>query len=96
MRNPFTRMTGVLAGVLVLSSVLLAQQREETKAKVAPPAPSHDLTGIWQFFTQLPGQGIYATPSKQAPPMTPWAQERFAAAKPGYGPRITTDSSATG
>ena len=36
---------------------------------------------------RVPGQGIYATPSKEAPPMTPWAQERFDAAKPGYGPR---------
>ena len=92
MRNPFARMIAMLAGVLVLSPIMLAQQREETKTKAAPPAPSHDLTGIWEFFTQFPGQGIYATPSKQAPPMTPWAQERFAAARPGYGPRITTDS----
>jgi len=92
MRNPFTRLIAGLAGVLILTPVVLAQQAGEARAKAALPAPSHDLSGVWEFFTQLPGQGVYATPSKEAPPMTPWAQERYDAAKPGYGPRITMDS----
>jgi hypothetical protein len=49
--------------------------------------PSHDLSGLWQFFNGIPGQGIYATPSRTPPPLTPWAQERFDAARPGYGPK---------
>ena len=52
----------------------------------AAPAP-HDLSGLWQFFNGIPGQGIYATVSRTPPPLTPWAQARFDAAKPGYGPK---------
>jgi hypothetical protein len=47
----------------------------------------HDLSGYWEFFTNAPGQGIYATPSKDPPVRTPWGQARYDAAKPGYGPK---------
>ena len=82
MRNPFLYLIVALACVLVSSSALLAQTKP-----AAPAVASHDLTGIWEFFQTLPGQGIYATTSEHPPPMTPWAQERFAAARPGYGPK---------
>lgn len=63
-------------------------QQRSTQAKPSPAsAPSHDLNGMWEFFNGVPNQGIYATPSKDAPPMTPWAQARWDAAKPGYGPK---------
>ena len=52
------------------------------------PADPHDLTGVWQFFNGIPGQGIYATPSKEGPPgLTAWGKQRFDANKPSYGPR---------
>src|SRR5579859_2305797 len=58
-------------------------------AKNSAPVPTdpHDLSGMWEFFANLPGQGIYATPSKTPPPMTPWAKARYDEAKPGYGPK---------
>jgi len=90
-----TRIVGCIATLLaasVLPAVLLAgtpaQNSEAAKAKPAPPALSHNLAGTWNFFTKIPPQqGVYGTPSREAPPMTPWAQARFDAAKPGYGPR---------
>jgi hypothetical protein len=66
-----------------------AQQSEDTKAqKTLASFDPHDLSGVWDFFiTGVPGQGLYATPSKEPPPMTPWAQARYDSAKPGYGPK---------
>ena len=63
------------------------QQPGTAKTNVSAPADPHDLSGMWEFFNGLPGQGIYATPSKDHPPMTPWAKAKYDEAKPGYGPK---------
>ncbi len=42
----------------------------------------HDLSGVWVFH----GGGGF-TINNNPPPMTPWAQARYDAAKPGLGPR---------
>ena len=80
-----------LAGLLALPASTLAQMPEQqspaAKGNVSTPADPHDLSGMWEFFANLPGQGIYATPSKNPPPMTPWAKAKYEAAKPGYGPK---------
>jgi hypothetical protein len=59
----------------------------ERAAKQAGDSPgqnaafdARDLSGIWRV-----GGGEVL--SKQAPPMTPWAQTQYNAAKPGIGPR---------
>ena len=42
----------------------------------------HDLSGVWEH------EGIGGTiASGPVPPMTPWGQAKFDAAKPGFGPR---------
>ena len=64
-----------------------AQQTPAAKGNASAPANPHDLSGMWEFFANIPGQGIYATPSKDAPPMTPWAKAKYDEAKPGYGPK---------
>jgi len=66
-----------------------AKQSEDAKAnKTSAPFDRHDFSGVWDFFiTGVPGQGIYATPSKKHPPMTAWAEARYDAAQPGYGPK---------
>jgi hypothetical protein len=47
---------------------------------------------VWEFFQRIPPtQGIYATPSKDTPPRTAWAQAKYDAAKPGYGPKAQAD-----
>jgi hypothetical protein len=88
MRNRFLSSVATLAAILTLPFVMLAQQSGAEKVQAAAPVDSHDLSGVWDFFNRgVPGQGIYATPSKDHPPMTQWAQARYDAAKPGYGPK---------
>jgi hypothetical protein len=52
------------------------------------PVPKRDLTGVWQY--QGSGGSDNLAAEKDMPPMTPWAQARFDAEKPGYGSRATT------
>jgi hypothetical protein len=90
MLNRFLSLVAAVLTLVSASSLLLAQT--ETGAAKSPsasvPYNPHDLSGFWQFFNNIPGQGIYATPSKQGPPgLTPWGQEKFDANKPSYGPR---------
>jgi len=93
MRKRVMTMTGIatLAAWLALPTLMLAQmpaqQTGAAKRSASVSADPHDLSGMWEFFNSLPGQGIYATPSKDAPPMTPWAKAKYDEARPGYGPK---------
>ena len=95
MRNYFACFVALVAAGTALPSAALAQMPAQppatAKAKSSAPVSPRDLNGMYQFYNNTPGQGIYATASKAAPPMTPWAQARYDANKPGYGPRITKD-----
>ena len=90
-RAPTVAWVTGLAGCLALPAVTAAQMpgQQPAAAKDNPTAPfnPHDLSGMWEFFANIPGQGIYATPSKDHPPMTPWAKAKYDEAKPGYGPK---------
>ncbi len=59
---------------LILAGFLRAQ---------APPAPSHDLTGVW-MLRNPPSMRSFAgaTFTKEEPELTPWAQARYKEAKP--------------
>jgi len=46
------------------------------------PFDPHDLSGIWWGHN---ARGVNSSLGATAPPMTPWAQERYDAAKPGLG-----------
>ena len=46
------------------------------------PFDAHDFNGVW-----MGRGGAFNTLSSKAPAMTPWAQARYDAAKPGIGPR---------
>src|ERR1700693_3319421 len=78
-----------LAAILVLPTLnhaqMPSQQSPAAKSNVSAPADPHDLSGMWEFFASIPGQGIYATPSKDHPPMTPWAKAKYDEAQTGYG-----------
>jgi hypothetical protein len=84
-------MVAVMAVLALPASVMFAQMPAEqsgaAKPKSAAQYDPHDLSGLWDFYNGIPGQGIYATPSKDHPPFTAWAQSRYDAAKPGYGPK---------
>src|SRR5437879_12003289 len=48
---------------------------------------------MYEFFGRgVRGQCIYNTPSANPAPMTPWAQATYDAAKPGYGPKASVDT----
>lgn len=68
----------VLAAMFVVLPAHGAQQ-PATPAKQSDPAPRRDLTGVWA--------GGAVMKLEEAPPMTPWAQEIYDAARPLFGPR---------
>ena len=53
--------------------------RQRRKARDA----SHDLSGVWNAMR---GNYDFASFSKDDPPMTPWGQAKFNAARPSQGP----------
>ena len=70
-----------------------APKSKPAMTKEAVQSPAHDLSGMYEFFVRaIPGQGLYGSPSATPAPMTPWAQARYDAAKPGYGPKATVES----
>ena len=82
-----TYWTATFAAVLAFSSVARSQadqQHAVSKTSVAP-APKHNLSGVWQL--RGTGGAESFAPEEGMPPMTPWAQAKFDAAKPGYGSR---------
>src|SRR5580704_1772559 len=94
MRNKLIAPAAALVAGLIISPV--------ARSQAAPPAPAaehavssapfdpHDLSGMWDLFNRgVPGQGIYATPSKTPPPMTEWGKARYAQARPEYGPKAS-------
>jgi hypothetical protein len=90
MRNLVVSIFVTLLAIATLPFITLAQEKSEKSgtAKSDAPFDPHDLTGVWEFFIRIPpNQGIYATPSKDVPPRTPWGQAKYDAAKPGYGPK---------
>jgi len=89
--QPRIILIAALAASAIIAPLLHAQmpssQSSASASKESAPVDPHNLSGMWEFFANIPGQGIYATPSKNPPPMTEWAKTRYAAAKPGYGPK---------
>jgi hypothetical protein len=57
---------------------------EVLRARVA--VSPRDLSGVWMERQNA------ITFSDQEPPLMPWAQAKFKTAKPGYGPRATSNS----
>jgi hypothetical protein len=93
MRWPVTCLT--FSAFFAIALVSPAQQSNRQPQKSKPPAktPTHasgrDLSGVWlSNDPQAPGprtQGVFATVFP--PPMTAWAQARYDATEPQYGPR---------
>jgi hypothetical protein len=100
--NKYLRMhsavsTVTLVAILAFPAANFAQTAapvsKPPKTQEAAQTPAHDLSGMYEFFVRrIPGQGVYGSPSATPAPMTPWAQARYDAAKPGYGPKATPDS----
>jgi hypothetical protein len=78
-----------------LSTLVLAQNTEQSSAeKESKPAPAHDISGTWALRAPR-GTGFgwynYALMADE-PPMTPWAEEKFKANRPSFGPHPQEDS----
>ncbi len=82
----------MLAGIAVLvsapaSRAQMMPKKDEPKAP-APPAPVHDLNGVWNM-RGTPEQRKYInnTWTREQPDMTAWGKAKYDAAKPSNGPR---------
>ena len=89
MRNRLGLVIPVLVAALTFSAALLGQTNAQTPARPAVAnaqtvSVNTDISGVWNAM-----RGNYDTASfsKGDPPMTPWGQEQFNAAKPSQGPR---------
>ena len=86
---------GALAAVLVFSPRGFAQANfqadkpsDTEKSREASAPLSHDLSGVWMQYRDgdVPGTpGMNAVNEHYRPPLTPWGQARFDAAKPLSG-----------
>jgi hypothetical protein len=76
-----------MAWSAALSFSALAQTPGATPgAKTSVPISPRDLSGVWMERQNA------ITFSSEEPPLMPWAEEKYKAVKPGYGPRATPDS----
>lgn len=92
MRKGFVVFAVGLAAVVIFSGAKFAQGGQQQggmkgqgkpPAVPAGPAPVRDLTGVWLIQGGPGGEG----PGGEMPPMTTWAQAKYDANKPGYGPK---------
>jgi len=79
-----------MVAALTCSGALFGQSHGPKKAQAAEAKPQnaaaiHDISGVWDGG--LRSNYDFASFSKGNPPMTPWGQEQFNAAKPSQGPR---------
>jgi hypothetical protein len=89
MRKLPASLGAALAALLVLSSSALAQTAS-TQATANGTAP--DLTGVWRRSRKPPDSSrpytfheIAGTLTNEKPPMTPWGEAKYKAAKPNIG-----------
>ena len=84
-----------LAGSLAIFVAVLASTPTMSAQTVKPTEPaktqdaaaplSHDLSGVWMQYPDGPAPGVpgmNAVSNRARPPLTPWGQAKFDAAKP--------------
>jgi hypothetical protein len=84
-----TKPIAALALTIALSSGLLLfaeGARRPLTAQVRPGAAPADLTGVWLEKEPL------VSFSPKEPPFQKWAEQKYKAAKPGYGPHASANS----
>jgi hypothetical protein len=79
---------GFLIAALVFPSLTFAQATDAAKSPSATP----DISGVWNMRGSPATRYLSYSLSKDEPPMTPWALERFKTTKPSFGPRAVEDS----
>lgn len=83
----------LMGSTLVLGILLAFPTFSPAQSSDVPMKDGHpDLSGVWSM-KRMPGQNYLGwTYTKEDPPMTPWAVERFNKTKPSFGPRMFEDS----
>src|SRR5689334_56155 len=82
MRFGFLALALAMLSTLASAPVVRAQARQQAAAATKDaPFDAHDLSGVW--FRH--GKSGSTLSRNNVPPMTPWAQARYAANKPGIG-----------
>src|SRR2546430_9068285 len=62
-------------------------------APSSPPAPAHDLSGVWMMRNPPAIRAFSgATFTKEEPEMTPWAMAKYKEAKSSNGGQYTLDT----
>jgi hypothetical protein len=89
MRSRLAVSIAAIVAALTFSATFYGQnngpaQAQPAAAKSQKAAANNDISGVWNA---LPGNYDFASFSKGDPPMTPWGQAQFDAAKPSQGAR---------
>jgi hypothetical protein len=97
MRNRLMVLMPAVVAALAFSVALPGQDRDKAPAgsaeeKTRIGAADHNISGVWNAMR---GNYDVASFSKGNPPMTPWGQAQFDAAKPSQGPRGVSLSETT-
>lgn len=82
-----------MSALLFATPTLFAQRPpQQGPPNEAPaPAPPRDVSGVWQAVGGFGPDALSPAPEKDMPPMTPWAQAKYDAERPGYGTRAVPD-----
>ena len=97
MRHQWTGLFGVCLALFAFSPIAFTQASQPSEMKKAPAASSagsqalsHDLSGVWMQYDDGTAPGfarMNGVDDRTRPPLTPWGQAMFDAAKPLMGPR---------
>ena len=86
----------VLLAAFAAASFLPAQTAESQQAKAQAlgfsPSSSPDLSGVWNRRGSPNTRYLGYAFTKDEPAMTPWAEEKFKANRPSFGPHAVTDT----
>ena len=88
MRNRSLSATLALTAALAFPAAGFAQAPAAAHGQMQTP----DLSGVWNMQSSAATRYLSYAFSGEEPPMTRWAQDRFRATKPSFGPRAFEDS----
>ena len=99
MRNRVVSSVLAIAALASSSTVLAQNAGKPETPKTQKAGPLTDLTGVWRRSRRAPDKArkytVYELAfsiSSEKPPMTPWAEAKFKAAKPNVGPNAVNIS----
>ena len=97
MGHRFSYSIGIIAAVMACAPLVFGQANAPADKKKIPAAQaspakglSHGLSGVWMQYDDGTAPGfarMNGVDDRTRPPLTPWGQEKFDAAKPLMGPR---------